>query len=448
MPTVNPFLAAVCAEPDEVVHRLVYADWLLENDQAERAEFIRAQIELEAIQPDDPRLPALVERERQLRKKLRPVLHQELGGTGRGAIFRGGFIEGLTLTVEDFLTQGERLFSRTPLRRVRLRGPGGLGALLRSPRLFRLRGLDLSRCSWVTDDIDRIANCPNLSNLRSLGLSFCGIGMEAMRALAASPFIRRLESLVLEGHRLGNDGVEILTGSPNFSRLQELNLGRPWTPLGERGARALASSPYLRRLTKLVLEGATPGVGGMQALASSPLLAGLCKLSLRRARLGAAETRALAANSLSQLRWLDLGENDFGNVGAVALTPLSLPSIRELHLAQNGIRVGGVRALRGWLPPAGLRTLNLNRNPVGSHGAKALAGAPQLATLRTLYLRDASIGPSGARDLAASEHLGGIEELNLKGNPLGADGERVVAARFGEALLGKQRKDSPGDEPT
>src|SRR5947208_2588940 len=39
-------LAAIRANPDEDTPRLVYADWLDENEQAPRAEFIRLQIQL------------------------------------------------------------------------------------------------------------------------------------------------------------------------------------------------------------------------------------------------------------------------------------------------------------------------------------------------------------------------------------------------------------------
>jgi uncharacterized protein (TIGR02996 family) len=46
-------LRAICENPAEDAPRLVYADWLDENGQPERAEFIRVQIELAKI-PDPP----------------------------------------------------------------------------------------------------------------------------------------------------------------------------------------------------------------------------------------------------------------------------------------------------------------------------------------------------------------------------------------------------------
>jgi uncharacterized protein (TIGR02996 family) len=54
MPDAAPFLAAIRAAPDDDAPRLIYADWLDEHDQPERAEFIRVQCEL--ARKDSPEL--------------------------------------------------------------------------------------------------------------------------------------------------------------------------------------------------------------------------------------------------------------------------------------------------------------------------------------------------------------------------------------------------------
>jgi uncharacterized protein (TIGR02996 family) len=48
-PDEAAFLRAICAEPADDTPRLVYADWLEEHGQGERAEFIRVQVELAAM---------------------------------------------------------------------------------------------------------------------------------------------------------------------------------------------------------------------------------------------------------------------------------------------------------------------------------------------------------------------------------------------------------------
>jgi uncharacterized protein (TIGR02996 family) len=41
MSEAQSFLSAIVAEPDEDAHRLVFADWLDERGEHDRAEFIR-----------------------------------------------------------------------------------------------------------------------------------------------------------------------------------------------------------------------------------------------------------------------------------------------------------------------------------------------------------------------------------------------------------------------
>lgn len=44
--TEADFLAAIIANPDDDAPRLIFADWLAENGQDDRAEFIRVQCKL------------------------------------------------------------------------------------------------------------------------------------------------------------------------------------------------------------------------------------------------------------------------------------------------------------------------------------------------------------------------------------------------------------------
>src|SRR5262249_4725627 len=60
------FLADIRADPDDDAPRLIYADWLHEHGDADRAEFIRLQCELARLGAADPRRPALEQREGEL----------------------------------------------------------------------------------------------------------------------------------------------------------------------------------------------------------------------------------------------------------------------------------------------------------------------------------------------------------------------------------------------
>src|SRR4051794_26324308 len=59
-------LAAVVADPDDDAVRRVYADWLDENGQPERAEFIRVQIEREKLSQRSKKRAPLEAREKEL----------------------------------------------------------------------------------------------------------------------------------------------------------------------------------------------------------------------------------------------------------------------------------------------------------------------------------------------------------------------------------------------
>src|SRR5262249_10339211 len=65
MKVQEQLLAAIRANPDDDAVRLVYADWLEEHGDPDRAEFIRVQITLDGLPPDDPRYLPLRRRERQ-----------------------------------------------------------------------------------------------------------------------------------------------------------------------------------------------------------------------------------------------------------------------------------------------------------------------------------------------------------------------------------------------
>jgi len=59
----HAFLEAIKEEPDDDGLRLIFADWLEENGQPHRAEFIRTQVALARMDAGDLHRPALTARE-------------------------------------------------------------------------------------------------------------------------------------------------------------------------------------------------------------------------------------------------------------------------------------------------------------------------------------------------------------------------------------------------
>ena len=62
------FLRTILEDPEDDTHRLIYADWLEEHGDCDRAEFIRVQCELEPIRDryEIPRAAELHQREEAL----------------------------------------------------------------------------------------------------------------------------------------------------------------------------------------------------------------------------------------------------------------------------------------------------------------------------------------------------------------------------------------------
>src|SRR5947209_2077625 len=77
--TGDALLQGIRDNPGDDDLRLVFADWLEENGDPDRADFIRTQTELSRLPSGDPRQRALREREKGLRRRY--------GGLWQGAFF-------------------------------------------------------------------------------------------------------------------------------------------------------------------------------------------------------------------------------------------------------------------------------------------------------------------------------------------------------------------------
>jgi uncharacterized protein (TIGR02996 family) len=156
----NPFLKALLADPDDDTLRLAMADWLDENDQPARAEFVKVQIALARGVEDRARRRKLEVRQRDLLlaheadwvRPLAEVLECNLGQWG-GWVFRRGFVEYFRLHVSRLVACGAALAKLTPLRELTIEGrltDSTAELLIASPYMWRLRriyGADLSDLS-------------------------------------------------------------------------------------------------------------------------------------------------------------------------------------------------------------------------------------------------------------------------------------------------------------
>ncbi len=220
------FLRAIREQPHDDLPRLVYADWLDEHGEPERAEFIRLQIELDAGDLAEPRLGQLRARERELRWR-----HGR--AWGRGPFHRGFPVPFAPMSGEEFVAAGDDLFRDAPLWSVRLHeAVPVLAGVLASRHLERLYGLSLPGNALGDEGVQALAACPRLAGLRELELPDNRIGAAGMEALAASPHLARLRTLDLSENSYGDASV------PHFS---------------DTSVAALAASQHLANLTTLRL---------------------------------------------------------------------------------------------------------------------------------------------------------------------------------------------------
>jgi uncharacterized protein (TIGR02996 family) len=307
------FLQAIRDDPEDDTPRLVYADWLDEHDQPERAEFIRVQCEMARLPRDDPRRLVLQAREGQLKRRHAEEWLGPLRQRSDNWHFERGLAH-LRVSARTFFTpnvsQAEaaawRVVAGLTLWEVR---PEDLVRLAGYPHRLPLTGLSVPPATLLEEGaVERLAGCAQLGHLAELRLAGNGVGPAGARALAASPHLGRLSRLWVRAGALGDEGAVALASWPHLGRLTHLLL--LGNGIGPAGVVALAASPALGALEDLDLDTNAVGDEGARALASSPTLANLRELDLRGTGVGDAGAEALASSpNLGRLEYLHLYRN-------------------------------------------------------------------------------------------------------------------------------------------
>jgi uncharacterized protein (TIGR02996 family) len=212
MPHNEILLQALRVNPADDGLRLVYADWLEEHGESERAEFIRVDYALTHQRPHDPARRELEWRWWGLRRKHERDWLGNLRGSLKRWQFRLGLLEAVTITAERFLAHADILFRLGPLRVVEFQRAAGRTVAL--------------------------AACPQLAYLETISLSYNFLTDAAARDLACSPHLANLQELCLAHNSIRAAGAEALARSPNLAGLRKLDLtNNPY--LGNAGREAL-----------------------------------------------------------------------------------------------------------------------------------------------------------------------------------------------------------------
>ena len=276
------FLADLRREPEALDLPLVYADWLEEHGEPERAEFIRMRCELAALRGSDLGRGGLSARAEELLAAHREEWLGPFAAVGEPWLSPRGLVEHLDFAhLPAFLERARELMAREPIHSLDFQwivGPEGARALAGSPYLAGLRTLFLPCNRLGPSGTRALVESPHLAALEVLGLGLNGIGDYGAQALAAAAGLRMLRRLDLWGNGITADGARALARSPHLAGLTTFDLVN--NPIGAAGARALADSPHLRALKVLDLAGADIGPAGGRALAESPHLGALERLAL------------------------------------------------------------------------------------------------------------------------------------------------------------------------
>ena len=295
----DALMRTICENPDDDTPRLVFADWLQENGDEERAEFIRVQIELCGL-PDGK-----TKQKRQVREKElldahidewgAPFRQFEVQGSFRqfvfGVRFHRGFVWEISINDEEsrFVDNAAKLFQLTPIERLNLLHKSQHGDLARCPEMLRVKELLLDRQALETADVaallrsrylltltrlDIIADDDNghmeleglellgrtksLPALRHLDLSFnyCGWMFSEEREgwlgrLTKGKLIAQLETLRLRSADVTDECVRILARCKRAASLRHLDLSG--NSISQDALRSLAGSRNLTALTTLDL---------------------------------------------------------------------------------------------------------------------------------------------------------------------------------------------------
>jgi uncharacterized protein (TIGR02996 family) len=224
-------LAAILEAPDDDAPRLVYADWLEEQGDADRAEFIRLQCRLAQRERDGP-----------LDYNDDDVARASELGSYTGQAWRNDLprVRGVeySLTMPEYyrgfptlevdapvslVRAAKQLLTFTPVEFVKVRNltPANARPLARSDVLARLRVLSLDWGGEPNAALAELLSAPAVGGLRVLSAP---LEDEGVRAIAESEHLTSLEVIMAIGIAVSDAGAEALLASPHLRAVRWLHL--------------------------------------------------------------------------------------------------------------------------------------------------------------------------------------------------------------------------------
>lgn len=384
----KPFLEAIRDAPEDDLPRLVFADWLDENGQPDRAEFIRVQCELAKLTFGHPDYYSLWSRSEEIFREHRPNWEVTLPeGIQFGQTFTRGLIDSVLLSrmtssdaagispLGDVFSQGvvtklmlvgvradstllrllvgemkkwPALRSLRELKAIvgRPTRPGEVARLVTNPHLAGLKELDLS-LGFTPAELARCGTATFASGIERFRVGVRGNRADWCQAWLRLPFLPRLAEVDFSiSHLTDDEFALLLTG--DLSSVTKINVGN--TEVTDRVFELLSGWTGLERLQVLELAGARLSPDALSRLADLSA-ENLTALELgggygRPASWPDSEYRRLLASQLGdRLEELNLDQIESAGSLQRTLASSAFPRLTRLSLLYTALPVAEFREL-------------------------------------------------------------------------------------------------------
>ncbi len=362
----DALIAAIIEHPEEDTPRLMFADWLKENNEADRGEFVRLQVLASQAEPHS--LQA-----RQYEESSQNLLVTNIGYWTQHLVdrvvswrFARGFAEHLSVNAATFSREAAKIFAVEPVRSLHITrfafttAPVPLDAIFALPQMSRIRSLDLRQMVQHADYFESLDRAPHFQQLTHLGLRNTPVPVNWLRALVTGTAFPALASLDLaEDAHLPRVLSEALPAAAHrrFTRLDFSHIAFKSDQL----KRALESR-CLREIEDLRM-------CWLQAAGEGPLtflnlgwvipwdrlrVLDLAGQGIRDEGMHEIVTGACHREDQSPLRWLGLANNRLTHDGIRVLVNASERKLQLFHLdvRDNGLPKSQLTALKERFPEA------------------------------------------------------------------------------------------------
>jgi uncharacterized protein (TIGR02996 family) len=351
---------AIVADPDDDTPRLIYADWLDENNRPERAAFIRHQIEAERAEPYSARARTAARAADALLDANRSVWAKHVRSHIVREEYARGFIGHVTVDAGRFAEVAPALFADEPIQSVKFIRfipdySGPMNAEFAAPEMERVRDLSLPEGprGVTEEELDALSASPRLVNLANLTLRGNGPVPAWLTRTLTGGALPNLTGLTLAD--MAHLGPQLAAAAERAKHRQFKRLDVSGITFSVLNLQRLLVSACLRTLEELTVRPPDGTLNTMSELDLGWVLPWdtLRKLDLGGQRLGpSAVHEFVRLPECKGLRWLGLSGNKLRSAGARVLVESKHLNLNYLDVRDNDLDDDDLAALRARFPQA------------------------------------------------------------------------------------------------